>query len=114
MEAGVYPELTTVQDFRAIQGVKHHCIPPQECSGLPAVFEFVKISGKGATYMALVRPDYAGEASWSVDDIPYQALAYDRIRNDQRLFHIVASASFIEITSDLYTKNLVEIGRAHV
>jgi len=58
--------------------------------------------------MALVRPDYAGEASWSVDDIPYQALAYDRIRNDQRLFHIVASASFIEITSDLYTKNLVE------
>jgi len=58
--------------------------------------------------MALVRPDYAGEASWSVDDIPYQALAYDRIRDDQRLFHIVASASFIEITSDLYTKNLVE------
>lgn len=58
--------------------------------------------------MTVGRPDAAGGASWSVDDIPYQALAYDRVRDDQRLFHIVASASFIEITSDLYTKNLVE------
>ena len=55
-----------------------------------------------------VSPVAAGGASWSMEDIPYHALASDRIRDDQRLFHILASASFIEITSDLYTKNLVE------
>jgi len=55
-----------------------------------------------------VSPVAAGGASWSVEDIPYHALASDRIRDDQRLFHILASASFIEITSDLYTRNLVE------
>ena len=51
---------------------------------------------------------YEGGPSWSVDDIPYHALAADRVRDDRRLFHILASASFIEITSDLYTRNLVE------
>ena len=51
---------------------------------------------------------YEGGPSWSVDDIPYHALATDRVRDDRRLFHILASASFIEITSDLYTRNLVE------
>ncbi len=58
--------------------------------------------------MALGSPGYEGGPSWSVDDIPYHALAYDQVRDDQRLFHILASASFIEITSDLYTRNLVE------
>ena len=58
--------------------------------------------------MALGSPGYEGGPSWSVDDIPYHALAYDQVRDDQRLFHILASASFIEITSDLYTHNLVE------
>jgi len=51
---------------------------------------------------------YEGGPSWSVDDIPYHALATDRVRDDRRLFHILTSASFIEITSDLYTRNLVE------
>ena len=58
--------------------------------------------------MALGSPGYEGGPSWSVDDIPYHTLAYDQVRDDQRLFHILASASFIEITSDLYTHNLVE------
>ena len=58
--------------------------------------------------MALGSPGNEGGPSWSVDDIPYHALAYDQVRDDQRLFHILASASFIEITSDLYTHNLVE------
>ena len=58
--------------------------------------------------MALGSPGDEGGPSWSVDDIPYHALAYDRVRDDQRLFHILASASFIEITADLYTRNLIE------
>jgi len=50
-------------------------------------------------------------ASWSIGDIPYGALARDSVRDEGLLFDIVASASFIEITSDLYTKNLVEYFR---
>ena len=48
---------------------------------------------------------------WSIDDIPYGEIDGACVRDDRRLFHIVASASFIEITSDLYTKNLVEFFR---
>src|SRR5437660_1329101 len=47
-------------------------------------------------------------ATWSIEDIPYETLARASVRDDRRLFDIVASASFIEITSDLYTRNLVE------
>ena len=57
--------------------------------------------------MAMGRPGDRDGTSWSMQDIPYDALARDRVRDDQRLFYIVASASFIEITSDLYTHNLV-------
>jgi hypothetical protein len=50
----------------------------------------------------------AGNASWSIDDIPWHALARDSVGAEQRLFDIVASASFIEITSDRYTETLVK------
>ncbi|MGK2870960.1 MAG: ferritin-like domain-containing protein [Alphaproteobacteria bacterium] len=49
-----------------------------------------------------------GEASWSVCEIPYHQLVRDRIKEDIQLLYLLASASFIEITSDLYTRNLVE------
>ncbi len=47
-------------------------------------------------------------ASWSIDDIPYRSLERASVRDDRRLFELVASASFIEITSDRYTSTLVE------
>lgn len=50
-------------------------------------------------------------ASWSIEQIPYGSIARDKVRDDRRLFYILASASFIEITSDLYTRNLVEFYR---
>jgi hypothetical protein len=43
---------------------------------------------------------------WSVEDIPYGAIER-RTVEDEGLLYLVASASFIEITSDLYTRNLV-------
>jgi hypothetical protein len=49
-----------------------------------------------------------GGASWSVADIPYHTIARDQVCADQQLFYTVATASFVEITSDLYTRNLVE------
>ena len=49
-----------------------------------------------------------GEASWSVDEIRYDEIERDRIKEDTQLLYLLTSASFIEITSDLYTRNLVE------
>src|SRR5260370_36134039 len=48
------------------------------------------------------------EASWSVDEIRYDEIERDRIKEDTQLLYLLTSASFIEITSDLYTRNLVE------
>jgi hypothetical protein len=45
---------------------------------------------------------------WSLDDIPYGAIDRGAIAGDECFFHLIAAASFIEITSDAYTKNLVE------
>jgi len=49
-----------------------------------------------------------GHAAWTVDDIPYDAVDAALMRDETELFYIIASASFIEITSDLYTRNLIE------
>lgn len=48
---------------------------------------------------------------WSMDAIRYSDIARDAVEDDALLFQIVASASFIEITSDLYTENLIEYFR---
>ncbi len=61
--------------------------------------------------MAVRQPGSTGGASWSVEDIAYGTLARDLVRDDQRLFHLLASASFIEITSHLYTQTLVDFFR---
>jgi len=49
-----------------------------------------------------------GGADWCVDDIDYGKVDRDVMRNERELFYIITSASFIEITSDLYTRNLIE------
>jgi rubrerythrin len=51
-------------------------------------------------------------ATWSIDDISWEAIDRAAVRDDRHLFYMVASASFIEITSDLYTKNLIAFFRA--
>jgi rubrerythrin len=61
--------------------------------------------------MSAPRPGMTRGISWSIEDIPYDSLVRQQVSEDQRLFYILASASFIEITSDLYTRNLVEFFR---
>lgn len=56
-------------------------------------------------------PFYPGGARWSIDRIPYHALAREQVNEDRQLFYLIASASFIEITTELYTSNLVEFFR---
>ena len=43
---------------------------------------------------------------WHLDDIPFHRLAPDRVQADPKRFYLLASASFVEITSDLYTQTL--------
>ena len=62
-------------------------------------------------HLDVSREDIAGGIAWSIEDIPYRSIARDEVRDDRRLFYILAAASFIEITSDLYTRNLVEFFR---
>jgi hypothetical protein len=48
---------------------------------------------------------------WSVDDIPYMSIEPDSVAKNVELFYLLASASFVEITSDLYARNLVDYFR---
>jgi hypothetical protein len=43
---------------------------------------------------------------WKIADIPYGSIDLLRARGDPYLIYLVAGASFVEITSDLYTANL--------
>jgi hypothetical protein len=45
---------------------------------------------------------------WTLDDIPFDAIDHAAIAGNDCFFHLIAAASFIEITSDAYTRNLVE------
>jgi hypothetical protein len=45
---------------------------------------------------------------WSLADIPYDDIDRSVVADDEQLFFLVAAASFIEITSDTYTRNLIE------
>ena len=47
-------------------------------------------------------------ARWNYETIDYDAVDRERFKENRVLFKITAIASFIEITSDLYEKNLVE------
>lgn len=45
---------------------------------------------------------------WSMSELPFDAIERARVADDLQLFYLVACASFIEITTDLYTRNLGE------
>lgn len=45
---------------------------------------------------------------WTLDAIRFADIAPERIAHDARFFYLLTGASFVEITSDLYTGNLVD------
>jgi len=47
-------------------------------------------------------------ARWDYKDIDYESINCENISGNEVLFQLIVIASFIEITSDLYEKNLVE------
>ncbi|HEV2301904.1 MAG TPA: ferritin-like domain-containing protein [Stellaceae bacterium] len=62
--------------------------------------------------MPLPAPDpaAAGEAHqrWTLADIPWTAIDHDAMRDNEAMFYLVATASFMEATTDLYTQNLID------
>ncbi len=45
---------------------------------------------------------------WQHEELPWDAIDRDVMADDRLLFYLLATASFIEITTDLYTRNLIE------
>src|SRR5689334_10256689 len=45
---------------------------------------------------------------WSLQDLPFQHIDRAAVRDDETLFYMLVSASFIESGSELYTRNLIE------
>jgi hypothetical protein len=45
---------------------------------------------------------------WTLDDIDWSSLRRDLVAGNDALFYLVASASFVEAATDLYTQNLVD------
>jgi hypothetical protein len=45
---------------------------------------------------------------WTLDDIPWQKIEQDRLAGREDLFTLVAGASFVEATTALYTRNLID------
>ncbi len=56
----------------------------------------------------------AESCRWNVDELALDDISHEWLEGDEAIFHIVVTASFVEISSDLYTRNLVESFRAHV
>lgn len=48
------------------------------------------------------------EMRWHHEDLPLDAVERAAVADDRLLFYMVAGASFVEITTDLYTRNLIE------
>ncbi len=49
-----------------------------------------------------------GRKDWRIEDIDFDAVKREMVEGDERLFYLLASASFVEILSDVYSANLTE------
>jgi ferritin-like protein len=45
---------------------------------------------------------------WSLDSIDWQALRRDAVADNESIFYLIAAASFVEATTDLYTQTLID------
>jgi len=58
--------------------------------------------------MSATMETYISDQRWTLADIPWRAIQCQAVAGETELFYLVSSASFIEITTDLYTRNLRE------
>jgi hypothetical protein len=50
----------------------------------------------------------AAQPRWSLGSIDWPALRHEAVVDSEVMFYLIAAASFIEATTDLYTRNLVD------
>ena len=55
--------------------------------------------------------DRPANAPWTISEIPFRDIDRDQVHDNRQLFYSVAAASFVEITADLYTADLVKFYR---
>ena len=58
--------------------------------------------------MSTIAPLASRQQRWSLDSIDWRAVRGGAVNDEDPIFYLVAAASFIEITTDLYTQNLIE------
>jgi hypothetical protein len=56
-----------------------------------------------------VAPVLPHQQRWSLDSIDWRAVPRGAANPEDPLFYLVAAASFMEITTDLYTRNLIDL-----
>lgn len=56
----------------------------------------------------MLTSDHVRHQGWQLSDIDFRALDVALVRDDELLFYMLASASFVEILSELYSRNLIE------
>lgn len=49
-----------------------------------------------------------GGLRWRHQDLPYAAIERAAVTDDRLIFYMLTTASFVEITTDLYTRNLID------
>ena len=45
---------------------------------------------------------------WSLDSIDWSALRHEAVADNEAIFYLIAAASFVEATTHLYTRNLID------
>lgn len=45
---------------------------------------------------------------WRLEELDFSKLQPERVRDDETLFFLLVTSSFVEAASDLYTRNLIE------
>ena len=61
--------------------------------------------------MTRLQPLDAPELPWRIEDIDFGRLDSSLVKDDERLFYLLASASFVESGASLYTRNLIDYYR---
>ncbi|HWB50964.1 MAG TPA: ferritin-like domain-containing protein [Stellaceae bacterium] len=62
----------------------------------------------GSLSTGTIASSTAAQPRWSLDSIDWQAFRPDAVAGNEALFYLIAAASFVEATTHLYTRNLID------
>jgi hypothetical protein len=56
----------------------------------------------------MIGPENPAQLRWTLDSIDWAALSGESVTGNDALFYLIAAASFVEATTHLYTRNLID------